>query len=147
MNRLLGLLLALPPLAAAAPQSASPSIPLFGPNGGARSTPMQIAIGLTLLTLVPAIVMTVSPFLRIVIVLHFLRQALGTQTTPSNQVIVGLALFLTILVMQQVIGERFMNPQHRAMWQRVDEPEEVLPTIRNTPDWDENAREFAVVRP
>ena len=89
----------------AAPQSSSPAIPLFGPNGGSLSTPMQIAIGLTLLTLLPAVVMTITPFLRIVIVLHFLRQALGTQTTPSNQVVIGLALFLTILVMQPVIGD------------------------------------------
>jgi len=43
-----------------------------------------------------------DPFLRISIVLHFLRQALGTQSTPSNQVLVGLALFLTILIMQPV---------------------------------------------
>jgi len=48
--------------------------------------------------------------------------------------------------MQHVIDERFMNRQHAAMWQRVDQPEDVLPTIRNTPDWDENARNFAVVR-
>jgi len=48
--------------------------------------------------------------------------------------------------MQHVIDERFMNRQHAAMWQRVDHPEDVLPTIRNTPDWDENARNFAVVR-
>ena len=49
--------------------------------------------------------MSITPFLRITVVLHFLRQALGTQSTPSNQVLVGLALFLTILVMQPVAAD------------------------------------------
>jgi flagellar biosynthetic protein FliP len=64
--------------------------------------PMQVAVLLTLLTLLPAMVVSVTPFLRITVVLHFLRQALGTQSTPSNQVLLGLALFLTILIMQPV---------------------------------------------
>ena len=48
--------------------------------------------------------------------------------------------------MQQVIGERFMNPEHAAMWSLVDAPEQVLPRIRATPKWREDAREYAVVR-
>lgn len=56
----------------------------------------KISIGLTILTLLPAILMSITPFLRISLVLHFLRQALGTQSAPSNQVLIGLALFLTI---------------------------------------------------
>jgi flagellar biosynthetic protein FliP len=60
-----------------------------------------------LLTLLPAAIMSITPFLRIVVVLHFLRQALGTQTTPSNQIIVGLALFLSLLVMQPVISDMY----------------------------------------
>lgn len=74
-------------------------------NSKAASVPLQIVILLTLLTLLPAIVMCLTPFLRITVVLHFLRQALGTQTTPSNQVIVGLSLFLTILVMNPVLQD------------------------------------------
>jgi len=50
------------------------------------------------------------------------------------------------LFMQQVIGERFMNSEHAAMWSLVDAPEEVLPRIRATPKWREDAREYAVVR-
>lgn len=81
-------------------------ISLFGVSGnGSVSVPMQIVILLTLLTLLPAIVMSITPFLRITVVLHFLRQALGTQSTPSNQVMLGLALFLTMLIMQPVISE------------------------------------------
>jgi len=48
--------------------------------------------------------------------------------------------------LQQVIDERFMNCEHAAMWSLVDRPEDVLPRIRTTPRWHENAREFAVVR-
>lgn len=91
--------------AAPAPDAA---IPVFGngPGGGITlSTPMQIAIFMTLLTLLPAAIMSVSPFLRIVIVLHFLRQALGTQSTPSNQITVGLALFLALLIMGPVVTD------------------------------------------
>ena len=66
------------------------------------SLPMQIALSLTVLTLLPAIMMSITPFLRIAIVLHFLRQALGTQSTPSNQVLLGLSLFLSILIVQPV---------------------------------------------
>ncbi len=104
--RLTALLMALPALAA-------PSEPLSllgisaGKNGATVSVPMQIVILLTLMTLVPAAIMSVTPFLRITVVLHFLRQALGTQSTPSNQVLIGLALFLTIVIMQPVAAEMY----------------------------------------
>jgi flagellar biosynthetic protein FliP len=100
-------------LAAAGPARAAADDPLsmlgvsVGKNGSTLSMPMQIVILLTLLTLLPAAVMCVTPFLRITIVLHFLRQALGTQTAPSNQVLVGLALFLTILIMQPVAADMY----------------------------------------
>jgi len=85
--------------------------PLLGAslsNGGESiSAPMQIVIMMTVLTLLPAVVMSITPFLRIVVVLHFLRQALGTQSTPSNQVLVGLALFLSILVMQPIAADMY----------------------------------------
>jgi len=78
-------------------------------NSTALSLPMQIALSLTLMVLLPAVVMSITPFLRIAIVLHFLRQALGTQATPSNQVLVGIALFLTVLVMQPVATEVYQK--------------------------------------
>lgn len=74
-------------------------------GGVGLSMPMQIALSLTLLTLLPGIIMCITPFLRIVTVLHFLRQALGTQSAPSNQVLLGLGLFLSMLVMQPVMDE------------------------------------------
>jgi flagellar biosynthesis protein FliP len=79
-----------------------------GQNGDvAISLPMQIAISMTLLSVLPAILTCVTPFLRISIVLHFLRQALGTQSTPSNQVMIGLALFLSILVVRPVAEQMY----------------------------------------
>lgn len=76
-----------------------------GTHGLTLSAPMQIALGLTLLTLLPAVIMCITPFLRIVVVLHFLRQALGTQTAPSNQVLIGLSLFLSLLIVQPMFSE------------------------------------------
>ena len=74
--------------------------PLLPKNVNSLSTPMQIVLLMTALTLLPAIVMSITPFLRISIVLHFLRQALGTQSAPSNQVLTGLALFLTLVMIE-----------------------------------------------
>src|SRR5216117_610259 len=80
-------------------------ISLGGKGGSAAGVPMQITILLALLTLLPAAIMSVTPFLRISIVLHFLRQALGTQSTPSNQVLIGLSLFLTMLIVSPVFTQ------------------------------------------
>jgi flagellar biosynthesis protein FliP len=90
------------------PAAAAPE-PLLGiaKTDSSLSVPMQIVILLTLMTLLPAAVMCITPFLRITVVLHFLRQALGTQSTPSNQVLLGLALFLTIVIMQPVAAEMY----------------------------------------
>jgi flagellar biosynthetic protein FliP len=69
---------------------------------GAISAPMQIVLLLTLLSFLPAILVTMTSFTRIAIVFHFLRQALGTQDMPSNQILIGLALFLTMFIMAPV---------------------------------------------
>ena len=81
----------------------------LGRGGPSISVPMQIALSLTILTLLPAAIMCITPFLRITIVLHFLRQALGTQTTPSNQVLLGLSLFLAAVLVQPVASEMYSN--------------------------------------
>src|SRR5579871_3547679 len=80
------------------------------------SLPMQIALSLTLMVLLPAALMSITPFLRITIVLHFLRQALGTQSTPSNQVLVGLAMFLSLLILEPVATQMY----HTA-WEPMDQ--------------------------
>jgi flagellar biosynthesis protein FliP len=76
-----------------------------GDSKGGLTTPLQILVLMTILSLAPAILVSVTSFTRLIIVSHFLRQALGTQTMPPNQVLIGLALFLTYFIMQPV-GER-----------------------------------------
>src|SRR5271170_3312399 len=73
-----------------------------GPLGASGSVPWNVVVLLTLLTLLPALVVALTPFTRLLIVFHFLRQALGTQTAPSNQTLIGLSLVLTYFLMQPV---------------------------------------------
>lgn len=68
-----------------------------------HSVPWSIVLGLTLLTLIPALLLSVTPLVRLLVVFHFLRQALGTQTAPSNQVLMGLALMMTWFLMTPVL--------------------------------------------
>jgi len=91
-----------------------------------ESTPITIILLLTFLTLLPAILLSMTPFVRILIIFHFLRQALGTQTAPTNQTLIGLALFLTYFLMQPVIGsvrkEALTPYEHGKInaWQALD---------------------------
>jgi len=72
-------------------------------DGVGSGSPWAIVLGLTLLTLIPAILLSMTPMIRLLVVFHFLRQALGTQTAPSNQVLMGLALMMTWFLMQPVM--------------------------------------------
>lgn len=77
------------------------------------SATLQILIVLTVLALAPSILIMVTSFTRIIVVLHFVRTALATQTTPPNQVLVGLALFLTLFIMSPVmtqVNEQAVQP-------------------------------------
>ena len=67
------------------------------------STPWTIVFVLTLVTLLPAILMCMTPLVRLLVVFHFLRQALGTQTAPSNPTLLGLALMMTWFLMTPVL--------------------------------------------
>lgn len=92
---------ALLPLGALA-QQAAPSLPLMvgtGPNGSNYSVPIQTLLFFTALSFLPAMLLMMTGFTRIVIVLSLMRQALGTQSSPPNQVVIGLSLFLTLFVM------------------------------------------------
>jgi flagellar biosynthetic protein FliP len=71
-------------------------------GGTSYSVPIQTLLFFTLLTFLPAVLLMMTSFTRIIIVLSLLRMALGTQTTPPNQVLIGLALFLTLFVMGPV---------------------------------------------
>jgi flagellar biosynthetic protein FliP len=89
----------------------------FGQNGGINipindliapeqfGTTIQIVILMTILALAPSILIMMTSFTRIVVIFHFLRQAIGTQNTPSNQILISLALFMTFFVMSPVLQE------------------------------------------
>lgn len=100
----LGLMLAAPGLALAAPGNGAVSVSI---NAGKTqpSTAVQILILMTVLALVPSIIVMLTAFPRIVIVMSFLRNALGTQNIPPNPVIVALSLFLTLFVMQPTLKQ------------------------------------------
>jgi flagellar biosynthetic protein FliP len=99
---LFGLLGAVALPAAAQGGATAGGLPLLigqGPGGTSYSVPVQTLLFFTALTFLPAVVLMMTGFTRIVIVLSLLRQALGTQAAPPNQVILGLSLFLTFFVM------------------------------------------------
>ena len=72
---------------------------------GNLSGALRILITLTLVALIPTILLMMTSFTRILIVLHFLRTALGTQTAPPNQVLIGLSLFLTLFIMNPTLTQ------------------------------------------
>ena len=109
---------------AAEPQGVSIQIPGFTMHGD--STSWTIVVLLTLLTLLPALLLSMTPFVRILVIFHFLRQALGTQSTPSNQTLIGLSLFLTYFLMQPValaINQQALQPLENGAittWEALD---------------------------
>jgi len=101
------LLLAALPIAASA-QTALPKVTIgLGQAGTPQdvAVTLQIMVMLTILSLAPSILVLMTSFTRIIVILHFLRQAIGTQQMPPNQVVVGLALFLTLFVMQGTVDQ------------------------------------------
>ncbi len=95
-------------LAQGAPATGSATLPLLvgqGPTGTSYSVPIQTLLFFTALSFLPAVLLLMTGFTRIVIVLSLLRQALGTQSAPPNQVIIGLSLFLTFFVMSPTIDK------------------------------------------
>jgi len=100
-------LLSLIATSVAAAEPSLPAVTVFeDPGGGATySISLQILAAMTALTLLPAGILMMTAFTRIVVVLAILRQALGTLQTPSNQIIIGLSLFLTFFVMAPVLDQ------------------------------------------
>lgn len=96
-----------PKLPGAAPANIGGVLQFPGAQGG--SVPWSIVVLLTALTLIPSILVCMTPFARLLIVFHFLRQALGLQTTPSNQTLIGLSLILTFFLMQPVATQIYQD--------------------------------------
>ncbi len=117
------------------------------PGGGGLSGAMNVLVLLTVLSLAPAIMIMCTSFVRIVVVLALLKQALGTQTLPPSQVIVGLALFMTFVVMGPTIDRIYtdaIGPYQRGevanqleMWDRAKGPlrEFMFDQIEATGNW------------
>jgi len=113
MRRLAVMLATLAPIGAFAAEAAGgiPAVSVTTGAGGAAtySVTLQILLVMTLLTVLPAILLSMTSFTRIVIVLSILRQALGTPTTPPNQVMIGLALFMTLFIMSPVLDQSWKD--------------------------------------
>ncbi len=105
-------------------------LPIAGAN--ANGVPWTIVVLLTLLTLLPALLLSMTPLVRLLVVFHFLRQALGTQTAPSNQTLIGLSLVLTFFLMQPVgaaIYQQALLPLENnqiSPWEAIDRGSEPL---------------------
>ena len=117
-------------LPAVASPAAGPGLPGIGsPSSG---LPWTIVVLLTLLTLLPALLLAMTPLLRLLVIFHFLRQALGTQSVPTNQTLVGLSLVLTFFLMQPVgaaIYQQAWEPldaKQITVWQAIDRGSEPL---------------------
>ncbi|HKU66619.1 MAG TPA: flagellar type III secretion system pore protein FliP [Candidatus Baltobacteraceae bacterium] len=106
-----------PAIASAATAPAAPSVPIpqvsigvgQAKNPAQVATALQILLLLTVLSLAPTLLVLVTSFTRVIVVLSFVRTALGTQQVPPNQVLVGLALFLTFFIMAPVIKDVNQN--------------------------------------
>ena len=108
----LALLLAVPHAAWAQAAPSNPGLPLVvgqGAGGTSFSVPIQTLLFFTALSFLPSLLLLMTGFTRIVIVLSLMRQAIGTQAAPPNQVIVGLSLFLTFFVMGPTIDKVYSD--------------------------------------
>ena len=98
-------------LAQAAP-AGNGALPLLvgqGAGGTSYSVPIQTLLFFTALSFLPAVLLMMTGFTRIVIVLSLLRQAMGTQSAPPNQVVIGLSLFLTFFVMSPTLDKVYAD--------------------------------------
>ena len=92
-----------------------------GPDGSAiYSVSLQVLLFMTMLSMLPAALMTMTSFTRIIIVLSILRQALGMMQTPSNQIIIGVALFTTFFIMSPVFEAAYENGLQPYMEETID---------------------------
>ena len=117
----LGLMVVLGLLPLAALAQSLPAVTVTGSGPGTQySLSLQLLALMTTLTLLPSMLLMLTSFVRIVIVLSILRQALGTGQTPPNLVLVGLSLFLTLFIMAPVLGEVYQNAVTPYMNQGLD---------------------------
>ena len=104
---------------------ADQGIPLFTAAKGAHgsevySVSLQVLLVMTLMSVIPAALITMTSFTRIIVVLSILRQALGTGQTPSNQILLGLSLFMTMFIMMPVFERAYDTAMVPYMQQKMD---------------------------
>jgi flagellar biosynthetic protein FliP len=123
IRRLFGSIVAFGGTIVAAMPAAAQSVTLDLASGGGDTTSriIQLLALLTVLSLAPAILVMVTSFTRIIVVLSFLRTALGIQQTPPNQVLISLALFLTFFVMQPTLERAWEDGVRPLIEGRIDE--------------------------
>ncbi len=117
-------IVALPVLASA--QSALPKISIGLENSKDPNSlvpTLQILFLITILSLAPSIIIMMTSFTRLIVVFHFLRQSLSTQTVPSNQILVGLSLFLTFFIMKPVISQINKNALRPYLDKKISQQE------------------------
>lgn len=120
---LAGFLLVMGSLLAAHPAAAQQLSLDLGEGGSTTGRMIQLIVLMTVLSLAPAILVMVTSFTRIVVVLSFLRQALGTQTAPPNMVMMSLALFLTAFIMQPTLQASYTQGIQPLLANKIDEME------------------------
>lgn len=104
-----GLALLFLPVLSVIAEPSLPAVVIEDTSGGGKSYSLSIQILalMTVLSLLPALLLTMTSFTRIIIVLSILRQALGTAQTPSNQILIGLSLFLSLFIMSPVFTKAY----------------------------------------
>ncbi|MBY0356202.1 MAG: flagellar type III secretion system pore protein FliP [Rickettsiales bacterium] len=102
----------------------------LGGDGGGSSTAriIQLLLVITVITLAPSILVMVTAFTRIIVVLSFLRSALGTQQTPPNQVLVSLAMFLTVFIMMPTFEKAYYDGILPLIQEKIGEEEAIIKT-------------------
>ncbi len=113
-------LLVFPALTQATPSMPAVTIATNAAGGQSYSLTLQVLVLMTVLTLLPAFLLMMTSFTRIVIVLAILRQALGTAQTPSNQIVIGLALFLTFFIMAPVFQQTYSTSVQPYLEEKID---------------------------
>ena len=113
-------------LAAGSAQAQSINVDLGQPGGSVSGQILRLVLLVTVLSLAPSILVMVTSFTRIVIVLSFLRTAIGLQQTPPNSVLVGLALFLTVFVMSPTFEAAYHDGLEPLLADEIDENEALV---------------------
>ncbi len=130
---LMALMLSALPARAALAESTGLSIQLEGLGSGEGADVLEILITLTVIALLPSILVMTTCFTRIVIVLSCVRNAIGLQQTPPNQVLVGIALFLSLFIMSPVVGqinETAYQPYQRGEITQMQAAEKAMQPLR-----------------